>query len=187
MLFPVLLSLEHSLPTQFRHRHCPTFTLIASCRRPLPLLLLLLLSCWHCCWRIPLIHTALPACYIPKPDTLCCCRRRRRCCCCCCPAGIAAGRYHQGALRVSRFSPFEGWVSSEAVGADILISGRIDMNRAVDGERGTKSHVCCSCVDGWDVSCNFDGLYGRDDIGCVRKASLKCGMSMLSMKGNTRC
>jgi hypothetical protein len=49
-------------------------------------------------------------------------------------AGIAAGRYHQGALRVSRFSPFEGWVSSEAVGADILISGRIDMNRAMDGE-----------------------------------------------------
>uniref|UniRef100_A0A383VI63 Uncharacterized protein n=1 Tax=Tetradesmus obliquus TaxID=3088 RepID=A0A383VI63_TETOB len=47
--------------------------------------------------------------------------------------GIAAGRYHQGALRVSRFSPFEGWVSSEAVGADILISGRIDMNRAMDG------------------------------------------------------
>eukprot|EP00879_Flechtneria_rotunda_P021039 GHRR01022163.1.p1 GENE.GHRR01022163.1~~GHRR01022163.1.p1 ORF type:complete len:742 (+),score=218.81 GHRR01022163.1:116-2341(+) len=49
-------------------------------------------------------------------------------------AGIAAGRYHQGALRVNRFNPFEGWVSSEAVGRDILISGRIDMNRAIDGD-----------------------------------------------------
>jgi exosome complex exonuclease DIS3/RRP44 len=37
-------------------------------------------------------------------------------------------------LRVGRFNPFEGWVSSEAVGQDILISGRVDMNRAVDGE-----------------------------------------------------
>eukprot|EP00775_Hariotina_reticulata_P011972 gene11972-12115_t len=49
-------------------------------------------------------------------------------------AGIAAGRFHQGALRVSRFNPFEGWVSSEAVGQDILISGRVDMNRAIDGD-----------------------------------------------------
>lgn len=35
----------------------------------------------------------------------------------------------QGALRVSRFNPFEGWVASESVGQDILISGRVDMNR----------------------------------------------------------
>lgn len=49
-------------------------------------------------------------------------------------SGIAAGRYHQGALRVNRFNPFEGWVSSESVGQDILISGRVDMNRAIDGE-----------------------------------------------------
>ena len=35
----------------------------------------------------------------------------------------------QGALRVSRFNPFEGWVGSESVGQDILISGRVDMNR----------------------------------------------------------
>jgi hypothetical protein len=32
-----------------------------------------------------------------------------------------------------RFNPFEGWVSSQSVGDDILISGRIDMNRALDG------------------------------------------------------
>ncbi|KAF8058848.1 RRP44A [Scenedesmus sp. PABB004] len=49
-------------------------------------------------------------------------------------AGIASGRYHQGALRVSRFSPFEGWVASEAVGQDIMITGRSDMNRAMDGD-----------------------------------------------------
>lgn len=33
-----------------------------------------------------------------------------------------------------RFNPFEGWVASDSVGQDILISGRIDMNRALDGE-----------------------------------------------------
>eukprot|EP00891_Asterochloris_glomerata_P009424 jgi/Astpho2/9424/Aster-01685 len=49
-------------------------------------------------------------------------------------AGIKSGTFHQGALRVSRFNPFEGWVSSESVGQDILISGRIDMNRAIDGD-----------------------------------------------------
>jgi exosome complex exonuclease DIS3/RRP44 len=49
-------------------------------------------------------------------------------------AGVAAGRVHQGTLRASRFNPFEGWVASESVGQDILISGRIDMNRAIDGE-----------------------------------------------------
>lgn len=53
-------------------------------------------------------------------------------------------RFHQGALRVGRFNPFEGWVSSEAVGQDILISGRVDMNRAVDGERCSLGwHKCC--------------------------------------------
>ncbi len=49
-------------------------------------------------------------------------------------AGIKSGRLHQGPLRVSRFNPFEGWVASDAVGDDILISGRVDMNRALDGE-----------------------------------------------------
>lgn len=49
-------------------------------------------------------------------------------------AGIKAGKYHQGTLRVSRFNPFEGWVGSESVGEDILISGRLDMNRAIDGD-----------------------------------------------------
>lgn len=40
----------------------------------------------------------------------------------------------QGALRVGRYNTFEGWVSSESVGQDILISGRVDMNRALDGD-----------------------------------------------------
>lgn len=44
------------------------------------------------------------------------------------------GRFHQGALRVSRFNPFEGSVGSDAVGADIFISGRADMNRAMEGD-----------------------------------------------------
>ena len=49
-------------------------------------------------------------------------------------AGLKAGRYHQGALRVNRFNPFEGWVGSESVGQDILIQGRLSMNRAMDGD-----------------------------------------------------
>lgn len=49
-------------------------------------------------------------------------------------AGMKDGRYHQGSLRVCRFNPFEGWVGSDSVGQDILISGRVDMNRALDGD-----------------------------------------------------
>ncbi|GIL78962.1 hypothetical protein Vretifemale_8329 [Volvox reticuliferus] len=49
-------------------------------------------------------------------------------------AGIKSGRFHQGTLRVSRFNPFEGWVGSESVDTDILLSGRVDMNRAIDGD-----------------------------------------------------
>lgn len=49
-------------------------------------------------------------------------------------AGIKAGRYHQGTLRVNRFNSFEGWVGSESAGQDILISGRVDMNRAMEGD-----------------------------------------------------
>ena len=35
----------------------------------------------------------------------------------------------QGTLKVSRYNAFEGFVASESVGQDILISGRVDMNR----------------------------------------------------------
>ncbi|KAK9823835.1 hypothetical protein WJX72_005833 [[Myrmecia] bisecta] len=49
-------------------------------------------------------------------------------------AGLKAGKYHQGTLRVSRYNPFEGWVGSESVGEDILISGRVAMNRAIEGD-----------------------------------------------------
>jgi exosome complex exonuclease DIS3/RRP44 len=47
---------------------------------------------------------------------------------------LKEGRVHQGALRVSRFNAFEAWVGSDAVGCDILISGRTDTNRALDGD-----------------------------------------------------
>jgi exosome complex exonuclease DIS3/RRP44 len=40
----------------------------------------------------------------------------------------------QGLLRVNRFNPYEGWVASEGVGADILVSGRTAMNRALEGD-----------------------------------------------------
>jgi hypothetical protein len=62
----------------------------------------------------------------------------------CCLAYQHTHAHMQGALRVSRFNPFEGWVGSEAVGADILITGRLDMNRAMDGEAGwTVCHSVC--------------------------------------------
>lgn len=35
---------------------------------------------------------------------------------------------------MNRFNYKEGWVASESVGEDILISGSVDMNRAFDGE-----------------------------------------------------
>ena len=35
---------------------------------------------------------------------------------------------------MNRFNPYEGWVGSESVGADILVSGRAAMNRALDGD-----------------------------------------------------
>jgi exosome complex exonuclease DIS3/RRP44 len=49
-------------------------------------------------------------------------------------AGLKAGRYHQGTLRTSRYDPYEGHVGSDAVGRDIVISGRVAMNRAFDGD-----------------------------------------------------
>jgi hypothetical protein len=56
-------------------------------------------------------------------------------------AGIKAGVLHQGALRTSRFNPYEGRIASDAVGQDILISGRIDMNRAMEGDAPTDLFV----------------------------------------------
>lgn len=40
----------------------------------------------------------------------------------------------QGSLRVNRFNPYEGYVGSESVGQDILVAGRVAMNRALDGD-----------------------------------------------------
>ena len=40
----------------------------------------------------------------------------------------------QGALRVNRFNAWEGYVGSESAGQDILLSGRLAMNRAMDGD-----------------------------------------------------
>jgi hypothetical protein len=91
-------------------------------------------------------------------------------------AGIAAGRLHQGVLRASRFNPFDGWVSSEAVGQDILISGRIDMNRAIDGECVFTwlgfcfvCHACrcCGC-------CCCQSLSGSEPPPCPPKQQLLC-------------
>ena len=49
-------------------------------------------------------------------------------------AGVAGGSLHQGALRTSRSSPWEGTISCDAVDAEILIIGRDAMNRAMDGD-----------------------------------------------------
>ena len=42
--------------------------------------------------------------------------------------------YVQGALRVNRFNPYEGYVGSESVGQDILLAVRTAMNRAMEGD-----------------------------------------------------
>ncbi|GAQ85435.1 Ribonuclease II/R family protein [Klebsormidium nitens] len=49
-------------------------------------------------------------------------------------AGLQKGLFHQGKLRVNRFNCFEAYVGSQSVGKEILIQGREDLNRAVDGD-----------------------------------------------------
>lgn len=49
-------------------------------------------------------------------------------------SGIKAGRLHQGTIRVSQYSPFEGYVTLFDKDQNVLIKGREDMNRAFDGD-----------------------------------------------------
>eukprot|EP00252_Welwitschia_mirabilis_P011880 TRINITY_DN2640_c0_g1_i1.p1 TRINITY_DN2640_c0_g1~~TRINITY_DN2640_c0_g1_i1.p1 ORF type:complete len:721 (-),score=131.74 TRINITY_DN2640_c0_g1_i1:134-2296(-) len=49
-------------------------------------------------------------------------------------SGLHQGIYHQGKLRVNRYNPFEAYVGSESIGDEIIIHGRIYMNRAFDGD-----------------------------------------------------
>ncbi|OAE18374.1 hypothetical protein AXG93_1783s1030 [Marchantia polymorpha subsp. ruderalis] len=49
-------------------------------------------------------------------------------------SGLHKGIYHQGKLRVNRYNGFEATVSTESLGQEILIHGRIDMNRGFDGD-----------------------------------------------------
>lgn len=48
--------------------------------------------------------------------------------------GLHRGIYHQGKLRVNRYNPFEAYVGSESIGDEIIIYGRVNMNRAFDGD-----------------------------------------------------
>lgn len=43
-------------------------------------------------------------------------------------------RFHQGPIRMSRYNPFEGFLASESVGRDIIVSGKLELNRAMDGD-----------------------------------------------------
>ncbi|GBG71084.1 hypothetical protein CBR_g8384 [Chara braunii] len=49
-------------------------------------------------------------------------------------SGLQKGIYHQGKLRVNLYNPFEAYVGTETLPDEVLIHGRIDMNRAVDGD-----------------------------------------------------
>ncbi|KAI4327860.1 hypothetical protein L6164_020272 [Bauhinia variegata] len=49
-------------------------------------------------------------------------------------SGLHRGIYHQGKLRVNRYNPFEAYVGSESIGDEIIIYGRVNMNRAFDGD-----------------------------------------------------
>jgi hypothetical protein len=70
--------------------------------------------CDRCCWFLLALLT-LPPCLLPSS-----------------PRPVPSPPLPPG--RVNRFNSFEGWVGSESVGADILVSGRIDMNRAMEGD-----------------------------------------------------
>lgn len=76
----------------------------------------------------------------------------------------------QGALRVSRFNPFEGWVGSESVGEDILISGRVDMNRAFDGEALVGKIDTCSAR----LSVSFTHIYNTRGEGQLDQRQVTC-------------
>ena len=75
-----------------------------------------LLACQHPGRDIRLYHKHICT-------TACSAPLHHQCCMC-----------EQGALRVNRFNPWEGYVGSESVGQDILLSGRAAMNRAIDGD-----------------------------------------------------
>ena len=49
-------------------------------------------------------------------------------------AGLQRGLLHQGKLRVSRYNASEAFAGSESLGDEILLAGRLHMNRAVDGD-----------------------------------------------------
>ncbi|KAI8031638.1 hypothetical protein LOK49_LG01G02738 [Camellia lanceoleosa] len=49
-------------------------------------------------------------------------------------AGLHCGIFHQGKLRVNRYNPFEAYVGSESIGDEIIIYGRVNMNRAFAGD-----------------------------------------------------
>ncbi|PKA52121.1 Ribonuclease II, chloroplastic/mitochondrial [Apostasia shenzhenica] len=49
-------------------------------------------------------------------------------------SGLLHRIYHQGKLRVNRYNPFEAYVGSESIGEEIVIHGRVNMNRAFDGD-----------------------------------------------------
>ena len=48
--------------------------------------------------------------------------------------GLRQGIFHQGKLRVNRYNPLEAYVGSESIGDEIVVYGRINMNRSFDGD-----------------------------------------------------
>eukprot|EP00892_Ulva_mutabilis_P007742 jgi/Ulvmu1/533/UM001_0541.1 len=48
--------------------------------------------------------------------------------------GIKAGRLFQGTLNVNRYNPFEGWVTRFSEDQNVLIKGKMAMNRAFNGD-----------------------------------------------------
>ncbi|KAL6771469.1 hypothetical protein ACKKBG_A26505 [Auxenochlorella protothecoides x Auxenochlorella symbiontica] len=90
-------------------------------------------------------------------------------------AGIKAGRYHQGTLRVSRFNPWEGYIACQSVEQEILLSGRGALNRAMDGDvvavellpeeqwRGPSAHLPTQAeLDAADASEGEEEVLGED-------------------------
>ncbi|KAH7283674.1 hypothetical protein KP509_34G018800 [Ceratopteris richardii] len=49
-------------------------------------------------------------------------------------SGLQQRIFHQGKLRVNRYNPIEAYVNSESIDEEIIIYGRINMNRAFEGD-----------------------------------------------------
>jgi exosome complex exonuclease DIS3/RRP44 len=104
-------------------------------------------------------------------------------------AGLHKGIFHQGKLQVNRYNAFEAYVGSESIGDEIVIHGRVDMNRAFDGDVVA---VELLPEDQWqgnnlgkimeDGKCEDQSFEFRSDLYCFQKD--RTNLDLYGMCGN---